>query len=69
MTYIGYDDSIRFDYNNDGRFTNDIDINGDRVVDMRDWEIGGLDRCEQLGRFVRQRGKNLSDVQTTCRAL
>jgi hypothetical protein len=42
MTYIGYDDSIRFDYNNDGRFTNDIDINGDRVVDMRDWEIGGL---------------------------
>ncbi|MCK4980947.1 MAG: hypothetical protein KAS62_11165, partial [Candidatus Delongbacteria bacterium] len=42
MTYVGYDDSVRFDYNSDGRFTNDIDINGDRVIDMRDWEIGAL---------------------------
>ncbi len=42
MTYVGYDDSVRFDYNGDGRFTNDIDINGDRVIDMRDWEIGAV---------------------------
>ncbi len=38
----GYDDSIRYDYNGDGQYTNNIDINGDGVVDMRDWEIGGL---------------------------
>jgi hypothetical protein len=42
MTIVGYNDSIRFDYNGDGMFTNDADINGDSVVDMRDWEIGGL---------------------------
>jgi len=42
ITICGYNDSIRFDYNGDGRFTNDVDINGDGIVDMRDWEIGGL---------------------------
>jgi hypothetical protein len=42
MTFVGYNDSIRFDLNGDGRFTNDLDINGDGVVDMKDWEKGGL---------------------------
>jgi hypothetical protein len=42
MTFAGYNDSIRFDYNGDGKYTNDIDTNGDLVVDMKDWEIGGL---------------------------
>jgi len=41
-TVAGYNDSIRFDYNNDGQFTNTIDINGDGEVNMKDWEIGGL---------------------------
>jgi hypothetical protein len=41
-TIVGWNDSIRYDYNNDGQYTNDIDINGDSVVDMKDWEIGGL---------------------------
>ncbi len=41
-TVVGYDDSIRYDYNNDGRYTNDIDLNSDGIIDMRDWEIGGL---------------------------
>jgi len=41
-TVCGYNDSIRWDYNNDGQYTNNIDINGDGVVDMHDWEIGGL---------------------------
>jgi hypothetical protein len=57
MTYIGYDDSIRFDYNNDGRFTNDIDINGDRIVDMRDWEIGGLIVANSWGESFGDAGK------------
>ncbi len=38
----GYNDSVRYDYNGDGVYTNDIDINNDGVVDMKDWEIGGL---------------------------
>ncbi|MCX6231097.1 MAG: T9SS type A sorting domain-containing protein [Bacteroidetes bacterium] len=41
-TIMGYNDSIRFDYNGDGLYTNNIDINGDGVVDVRDWEIGGF---------------------------
>jgi len=41
-TICGFNDSIRFDYNNDGQYTNNIDITGDGVVDMHDWEIGGL---------------------------
>ena len=42
MTIVGYNDSIRYDVNSDGQFTNDIDINNDGAVDMKDWEIGGL---------------------------
>jgi len=42
MVIVGYNDSIRHDYNNDGIYTNDIDQNGDGNVDMKDWEIGGV---------------------------
>ncbi|MCD4744674.1 MAG: T9SS type A sorting domain-containing protein [Bacteroidales bacterium] len=42
MTIVGYHDSIRYDYNNDGKYTNNIDINNDGIIDMKDWEIGGL---------------------------
>ena len=38
----GWNDSIRYDYNGDGFYTNNIDINNDGIVDMKDWEIGGL---------------------------
>jgi hypothetical protein len=41
-TICGYNDSIRYDFNGDGQFTNNIDINGDGIVDMHDWEKGGL---------------------------
>ena len=42
MTFLGWNDSIRWDYNGDGQYTNDIDINGDGDVTMKDWEIGGV---------------------------
>jgi len=42
MTFVGWDDNISYDYNNDGQITNNIDINNDGVVDMRDWERGAL---------------------------
>jgi hypothetical protein len=45
MAILGYNDSIRFDYNNDGQYTNNIDINGDSQVTMADWEIGGIKMC------------------------
>lgn len=41
-TIAGYNDSIRYDYNGDGKYTNNLDINSDGVVDMHDWEKGGL---------------------------
>ena len=45
MAILGYNDSIRYDYNGDGFYTNDIDINSDGMVDMNDWEIGGVKMC------------------------
>ncbi|MDY0077323.1 MAG: T9SS type A sorting domain-containing protein [Bacteroidales bacterium] len=51
MTIVGYNDSIRFDLNNDGIYTNNIDINGDGIIDVKDWEIGGA-------RFVNTYGDN-----------
>ncbi len=42
MTFTGYNDSVRYDFNNDGKYTNNLDINGDGKVTMADWEIGAL---------------------------
>jgi len=48
-TIVGYDDAVRWDYNGDGQFTNNIDINGDGVVDMKDWEVGAVIFCNTFG--------------------
>jgi len=42
LTIYGFNDSIRYDINNDGQYTNDIDLNGDNIIDMKDWEWGGF---------------------------
>ncbi|MEO7425645.1 MAG: hypothetical protein ABI036_10690 [Fibrobacteria bacterium] len=42
QTVIGYNDSIHFDFNKDGKFTNNIDQNGDGKITIADWEIGAL---------------------------
>lgn len=57
MTFVGYNDSIRYDYNGDGDYTNDKDINHDGVVDMRDWEIGGLIMVNSWGTSWGDAGK------------
>ncbi len=49
MTIVGYHDSIRYDYNGDGIFTNDVDINFDGVVNLKDWEIGGFKAVNSYG--------------------
>jgi hypothetical protein len=49
MVFVGYNDSIRWDFNGDGQYTNHLDINGDGVVDLRDWEIGGLIMVNSYG--------------------
>lgn len=45
MAILGYNDSIRYDYNSDGLYTNNIDITGDGQVTMADWEMGGIKMC------------------------
>ena len=42
MTWAGYDDSVGYDFNKDGKITNNIDITGDGKVDMLDWERGAM---------------------------
>lgn len=42
LTIVGYDDEIGVDLNNDGQISNDKDINGDDIIDMKDWEMGAL---------------------------
>jgi hypothetical protein len=42
MAIIGYDDNICWDYNGDGQYTNNIDLNGDGIIDVRDWEKGAF---------------------------
>ena len=54
MTIVGYNDSIRWDYNIDGQYTNDIDLNGDGILDPRDWEIGAV-------KFVNSHGLEAQD--------
>jgi len=49
MTFVGYDDSIRFDFNNDKKYTNNLDINGDSIIDMRDYEIGAMILANSVG--------------------
>ena len=49
VTIVGYNDSIRYDFNSDGMYTNTIDITGDGVVDIHDWEIGGVIICNSHG--------------------
>ena len=49
MSIVGYNDSIRWDYNGDGRYTNDMDINADGLVNIQDWEIGGFKMANTYG--------------------
>jgi hypothetical protein len=42
LTVVGYNDSIRMDRNSDGEYTNTIDIDGDHLVDLNDFEKGAL---------------------------
>jgi hypothetical protein len=49
MTIVGYNDSIRWDYNSDGQYTNHLDINNDGTVNMKDWEIGGFKMVQSYG--------------------
>jgi len=49
MTIVGYNDSIRYDFNKDGRYTNDTDLNNDGIINLNDWEIGAFKAANSWG--------------------
>lgn len=49
LTIVGYNDSVKYDFNGDGKYTNDVDINNDLVVNMKDWEVGALKFANSWG--------------------
>ena len=57
VTIAGYNDSIRYDFNADGKYTNNVDINGDNTVDIKDWEIGALLMVNSWGTSFGSSGK------------
>lgn len=57
MTIAGYNDEIRYDYNNDGKYTNNIDLNGDKIIDVRDYETGAVLMVNSWGRRWQDSGK------------
>ena len=57
MTFVGWDDNITYDYNGDGQITNNIDINGDGIIDMRDWEQGAMIMVNSWGGSWGNNGK------------
>ncbi|MCK9617567.1 MAG: T9SS type A sorting domain-containing protein [Lentimicrobiaceae bacterium] len=50
MTIVGYNDSIRYDLNNDGIYSNQLDNNNDGVIDVKDWEIGAFIFANSYGK-------------------
>ncbi len=42
MCVVGYDDQVGFDVNQDGKITNDIDINEDGLITIADYERGAF---------------------------
>lgn len=56
MTIVGYNDDVKYDFNGDGLYTNDIDITNDGVVDMSDWEIGALKFANSWGTSYEDNG-------------
>jgi hypothetical protein len=57
MTLAGYTDELSYDINGDSRITNDVDINGDGVVDYRDRETGAYQNVNSWGTSFNNKGK------------
>ncbi|MEZ5198509.1 MAG: T9SS type A sorting domain-containing protein [Bacteroidales bacterium] len=49
LTIVGYCDGVKYDFNGDNQFTNDIDLNGDNILNVRDWEIGAFKVANSAG--------------------
>ncbi len=56
LTIVGYNDSIRYDRNGDGLYTNNLDINEDGLINARDWEIGAFRFANSYGTWWSDKG-------------
>lgn len=57
MVYAGYDDAVGWDFNGDGKITNDLDITGDGRVTLADYERGAFLMVNPWGPGWGARGK------------
>jgi hypothetical protein len=57
LTVVGFNDQVQFDFNGDGFYTNNVDINEDGEVNMADWEVGALIVVNSWGKDWGDRGK------------
>lgn len=71
MTIVGYNNNVRYDFNGDGQYTNNIDITGDGVVNVSDWEIGAFIFANSWGTGYADNGfcymayKSIADADKT----
>ncbi len=56
LTIVGYNDSIKYDFNEDGLYTRNVDLNGDSIIDLRDWETGAFVVANSKGPYWRNNG-------------
>jgi len=57
VSIAGYNDSVRYDYNGDGKYTNDVDLDGDRAITVADWEVGAVIMVNSWGTSFGNSGK------------
>jgi hypothetical protein len=57
VTIAGYNDSVRYDYNKDGKYANNVDQNNDGKVDVKDWEVGAYLMVNSWGTSFGNSGK------------
>ena len=57
LTVVGFNDEVQYDFNRDGLYTNNLDLNGDGQVTMADWEVGALVVVNSWGKGWGDRGK------------
>ncbi|MEA1878171.1 MAG: T9SS type A sorting domain-containing protein [Bacteroidota bacterium] len=57
LTIVGFNDQVQYDFNGDGLYTNDLDLNDDGEVTMADWEKGALLAVNTYGKDWGSRGK------------
>ena len=56
LTIVGYDENVKYDFNGDGIFSIDTDINGDGVVNLLDREIGAFKIANSWGPSWKNQG-------------